>query len=310
MNPFRSVTPWDYQNTLTETMIFLGIVLLGGGWLLWVWRVRGPGKNHFVYASVAIALAALTPVEQLLGPWLPPGQVYRLTRLTHYARYTCGGVAVLLALIGFFRIYFSGYRRAYGGHLAGAIGLVLGALVGIFTYTQQIWKIENPPDMRVVPDHPAYRGGRYFVSEQWRFGFIIPSRDWSEELPSVRPKDAVAELSQRTLRAKTRVYAERGMPSLLTLRDRCLADLRELNPDVVVEKEEKTTFNNLEAMRLEARATQDGTERRFCCTVYVAKETECGYRLVSWAATAAYPQVQADIEFIHKTVQLLTRKQK
>ncbi|MCX6907506.1 MAG: hypothetical protein NTY01_05630 [Verrucomicrobia bacterium] len=282
MNPLRSVTPWDYESTLTQTMIFLGIVLLGGGWLLWVWRSRGSGKNHYVYASVAIGLAALVPVEQLLGPWLLPGQVYRLTR----------------------------HHRTYGGHLAGAIGLVLGALVGIFTYTQQIWKIEKPPDIRVIPDHFAYRGGRYFISEYWRFGFIVPSRDWSEELPSIRPKDTVAELSQRTLHAHTRVYAERGTPSLLVLRDRCLADLRELNPDVVVEKEEKTTLNNLEAMRLEARATQDGTERRFCCTVYVAKETECGYRVISWSAAAVYPQVQADIEFMHKTLQLLVRKQK
>lgn len=310
MNPLRSVTPWDYESTLTQTMIFLGIVLLGGGWLLWVWRSRGSGKNHYVYASVAIGLAALVPVEQLLGPWLLPGQVYRLTRLTHYARYACGGAAVLLALIGLFRIYLPGHHRTYGGHLAGAIGLVLGALVGIFTYTQQIWKIEKPPDIRVIPDHFAYRGGRYFISEYWRFGFIVPSRDWSEELPSIRPKDTVAELSQRTLHAHTRVYAERGTPSLLVLRDRCLADLRELNPDVVVEKEEKTTLNNLEAMRLEARATQDGTERRFCCTVYVAKETECGYRVISWSAAAVYPQVQADIEFMHKTLQLLVRKQK
>jgi hypothetical protein len=309
MNPLRTATPWDYQSAMTQTMIFLGIAILGGGWLLWVWRVRGPGKNHFVYASVAIGLAALVPVEQLLGPWLTANQVYRLTRLTHYARYGCSGVAILLALAGFIRIYFSGPRRTYGGHLAGAIGLVLGGLVGIFTYTQQIWKIETPPDMRVVPDHPAYRGGRYFVNEGWRCGFIVPSREWLEERATVRPKDTLTVLHQHSLRAQTRVYAERGTPSLLTLRDRCLANLREMALDVVVEKEEKTTFNNLEAMRLEARATQDGTERRFCCTVYIAKENECAYRVISWAPAVVYPQVQADIEFMHKTFQLLVRKQ-
>ncbi|MFA6563870.1 MAG: hypothetical protein WCV00_18360 [Verrucomicrobiia bacterium] len=310
MNPFRSTTPWDYESTMVQTLIFMAIVVLGGAWLAWVWRARGQGKNHYVYASVAIALAAFLPMEQLLGPSLSASQVYRLTRVTHYARYACSGVAVLLALIGFIRIYFPRHHRPVGGQVAGAIGLVLGALVGIFTYTQQIWKIENPPDVREIPNHPGARGGRYFISQPWKFGFIVPARDWSEELPAVRPKDTVGVLHQHTLRAQTRVYAEHGTPSLLALRDRCLAYLRSLNPDVVVEKEEKMTINNLEAMRLEARATQDGTERRFFCTVYIGKESECAYRVISWAPAAVYTQVQSDIEFIHKTFQLLVRHQK
>jgi len=310
MNPFRSTTPWDYESAWVQTMIFMAIFVLGGAWLAWIWRSRGSGKNHYIYASVAIGLAALLPLEQLLGPWLSTNQVYRLTRLTHYGRYVCSGAAVLLAMIGFIRIYFPGRRRTVGGHLAGAIGLVLGALVGIFTYTQQLWKIENPPDVREIPDHPAARGGRYFISQEWKFGFIVPAREWLEDLPAVRPKDTVAVLNQHTLRAHTRVYVERGTPSLLALRDRCLADLRALNPDVVVEKEEKMTINNLEAMRLEARATQDGTERRYYCTVYIGKENECAYRVISWAPTAVYSQVQSDIEFIHKTFQLLVRQQK
>ena len=99
----------------------------------------------------------------------------------------------------------------------------------------------------------------------------MPAREWLEEPAAVRSQDAVVVLNQHTLRAHTRVYAERGTPSLLVLRDRCVADLRAINPDVVVEKEEKTTINNLEAMRIEARATQDETERRFCCTVYIGK---------------------------------------
>ncbi|MBI5821570.1 MAG: hypothetical protein HZA88_21585 [Verrucomicrobia bacterium] len=310
MNPFRSTTPGDYESALLETLIYMAIVVLGGGWLIWVWKSRGAGKNHYVYASVAIALAAFLPVEQLLGPWLLAQQVYRLTRVTHYARYVCSGAAVLLALMGFIRIYFPGHHRTVSGHLAGAIGLVLGALVGIFTYTQQLWKIESPPHVREVPDNPAARGGRYFIDQQWKFGFIVPAREWLEDLPAVRPKDTVAVLNQHTLRAQTRVYVERGMPSLLALRDRCLADVRALNPDVVVEKEEKTTINKLEAMRLEARATQDGTERRYCCTVYISKENECAYRVISWAPAAVYPQVQSDIEFIHKTFQTLVRREK
>lgn len=310
MNPLRTATPWDYENTLVETLIYLAFVVLGSGWLVWVWKSRGQGKNHFVYASVAAGLAAFLPVEQLLGPWLSAKEVYELTRLTHYARYGCSGVAVFLALAGFVRIFFPGHRRTYSGHLAGAIGLVLGALVGIFTYTQQLWKIEKPPDVREIPNHPGARGGRYFINQPWKFGFIVPAREWLEERAEVRPKDTIAVLHQHTLRAQTRVYAERGMPSLLALRDRCLAELRALNPDVVVEKEEQTTINKLDAMRVEARATQDGTERRFFCTVYVAKENECAYRVISWAPAATYPQVLPDIEFIHKTVQLLVRQQK
>lgn len=295
---------------MVEMLIYMAFVVLGGAWLAWVWRARVQGKNHFVYASVAMALAAFIPLERLLGPWLAANQAYRLTWLTHYARYVCSGLSVLLALIGFIKIYFPGHRRTYGGHLAGAIGLVLGALVGIFTYTQQLWKIESAPHVREIPDHPGARGGRYFISQPWKFGFIVPARDWLEERASSRPKDTIAVLHQHTLRAQTRVYAERGTPSLLDLRDRCLADLRALNPDVVVEKEEKTTINNLEAMRLEARATQDGTERQFCCTVYIGKESECAYRVISWAPTAVYPQVRSDIEFIHKTFQLLARQPK
>ncbi len=310
MNPFRSATPWDYEDTLWRVAIFLGIVVLGGAWLAWVWGHRGPGKNHYVYASVAMALAAFLPMEELLGSWLSANQVYRLTRLTHYARYACSGASVLLALAGFVRIYFPRRRRTVGGQLAGAIGLVLGALVGIFTYTQQIWKIEKPPEVREIPNHPAARGGRYYINQQWKFGFIVPARDWSEELAAVSPDENVVELTQRTLRAHTRVYAERGTPSLLALRDRCLADLRALNPDVVIEKEENKTINNLEAMRLEARATQDGNELRFCCTVLIGKETECAYRVISWAAAAVYPQVQSDIEFMHNTFQLLVRRQR
>lgn len=292
-----------------ETLIYLAFVVLGGGWLVWIWRSRGQGKNHYVYASVALALVALLPMENLLGPWLAADQVYRMTRMTHYARYGCGGLSVLFALVGFIRIYFPGPHRTYGGHLAGAIGLVLGALVGIFTYTQQLWKIVNPPDVRTIPDHPAARGGRYFVSQPWKFGFIVPAREWLEERAAVRPKDAVGVLHQHTLRAQIRVYAEHGTPSLLELRDRCLTDLRELNPDVVIEKEEKLTINEMEAMRLEARATQDGVERRFFCTVYIGKGTECAYRAVSWAPAAVYPQVQSDIEFMHKSLQMLVRRQ-
>jgi hypothetical protein len=310
MNPLRSTTPWDYESLWVETLIYMAFVVLGGGWLAWAWRSSGQGRNPCVYASVAVALAAFLPVENLLGPWLAVEQVYSMTRLAHDARYVCSGVSVLLALAGFVRIYFPGPRRLYGGHLAGAMGLVLGALVGIFTYTQQLWKIVTPPDVRTIPDHPAARGGRYFINQPWRFGFIVPARDWLEERATVRVKDAVGVLHQHTLRAQTRIYAERGTPSLLQLRDRCLADLRALNADVVVEKEEKMTLNNLDAMRLEARATQDGVERRFCCTVYVGKETECAYRVVSWAPASVYPQVQSDIEFMHKTFQLLTRQSK
>lgn len=310
MNPFHTTTPGDYESALLQTLIYMAFVVLGSGWLVWVWRSQGGGKNHCVYASVAMALLAFLPVEQLLGPWLTAPQVYRLTRMTHYTRYGCSGVAVLLALMGFIRIYFPGRHRTVSGHLAGAIGLVLGTLVGVFTYTQQLWKIESAPYVRETPDSPAAHGGRYYINQQWKFGFIVPAREWLEDLPAVRPADTVAVLNQHSLRAQTRIYVERGMPSLLALRDRCLADVRALNPDVVVEKEEKTTINKLEAMRLEARATQDGTERRYCCTVYISKENECAYRVISWAPAAVYPQVQADIEYIHKTFQPMVPRQK
>lgn len=309
MNPFQTTTPWEYESTMLQVLVYMVFVALGGGWLVWVWRTRAQGKNHWVYASVAVALAGFVPVEQMVGPWLPVNHAYRLTVLMHDARYGCCGAAVLLALMGFIKIYFPGPRRQYSGHLAGAIGLVLGVLVGIFTYTQQLWKIERAPQAPAIPDHPAARGGRYFICEPWRFGFIVPSRDWLDEREASRPKDTVGVLHQHSLRAQTRVYAERGTRSLLELRDHCLADLRALNPNVVVEKEEKTTLNNLDAMRLEARATQDGVERQFFCTVYIAKENECGYRVISWAPAAVYPQVKSDIEFMHKTFQLLAPRQ-
>ncbi len=256
-----------------------------------------------------MALAALLPVEQLLGAWLSASQVYRLTRWTHYARYACSGVSVLLALIGFVRIYFHGRRRIVGGQLAGTIGLVLGALVGIFTYTQQLWRIEGPPVMRDIPNHPYARGGRPYINQTWQFGFIVPSREWSQEPAAVSPDENIVELTHRTLNAHTRVYAERGTPSLLALRDRCLAGLRTLNPGVVIEKEENKTINELEALRLEARAVQDGVERRVCCTVLISKTTGSAFRVVSWAPAAVYPQVKTDIEFMHESFQLLRRQQ-
>ena len=309
MNPFRSATPWEYENTLWWVGIFLAIVVLGGAWLVWIWRFRTPGKNHFVYASVAVALVALLPVEQLLGPWLSTGHVYRLTRWAHYARYACSGVSVLLALIGYVRIYFHSRRRTVGGQLAGAIGLVLGALVGIFTYTQQLWRIESPPVMRDIPSHPYARGGRPYLNQTWQFGFIVPSREWSQESAAVSPDENIVEMTHRTLNAHTRVYAEHGTPSLLELRDRCLAGLRALNPGVVIEKEENKTINELEAMRLEARAVQDGVERRVFCTVLITKTTGSAFRVVSWAPAAVYPQVKADIEFMHESFQMLRRQQ-
>jgi hypothetical protein len=310
MNPFRSVTPWDYEEALWWMGIFLAFVVLGGAWLIWAWRYRVPGKNHLAYASVAVVLVAFVPLEQLLGPWLAANQAYRLTRWTHFGRYVCSGLSVLLALIGLFRVYFHfhGWRRINGGQLAGAIGLVLGALVGIFTYTQQIWRIENPPFVRPIPNHPYARGGRPYMNPTWGFGFIVPTREWSQELAAVSPDENVVELVERTLKAHTRVYAEHGTPSLLVLRDHCLADLRALNPEVVVEKEENKTINELEATRLEARIVQDGVERHVCCTVLVAKSTGSAFRIVSWAPAAVYPQVKADIELIHESFQMLRRQ--
>lgn len=289
--------------------IFLAFVVLGGAWLIWAWRYRVPGKNHFAFASVAVMLAALVPVEQLLGPWLTADQAYRLTRWMHYARYGCSGLSVLLALIGFIRVYFHIRRRIVGGHVAGAIGLVLGALVGIFNYTQQIWRVEKPPSVRPISTHPYAHGGRPFMNQTWGFGFIVPSREWSREPAATSPDENVVELTERTLNAHTRVYAEHGTPSLLALRDRCLADLRAVNPEVVVEKEENKTINDLEAMRLEARAVQDGVERHVVCTVLVAKTLGNAFRVISWAPAAVYPEVKADIELTHNTFQLLRRQQ-
>lgn len=309
MNPFRSASPLDYEDSIWWMGIFLAFVVLGGAWLIWAWRYRVPGKNHCAFASLAVVLLALVPVEQMLGPWLTADQAYRLTRWTHYARYACSGVSVLLALIGFIRVYFHIRRRIVGGQLAGALGLVLGALVGIFTYTQQIWKIESPPTVRPIPNHPYAHGGRPFMSQTWGFGFIVPSREWSQEPAVVSPDANIVELTQRTLNAHTRVYAEHGMPSLLALRDRCLADLRALNPEVVVEKEENKTINELEAMRVEARAMQDGAERHVVFTVLISKANESAFRIISWAPAAAYPQVKADIELTHDTFQMLHKKQ-
>ncbi len=309
MNPFRTATPLDYEDSLWWMGIFLAFVILGGGWLVWAWRYRVPGKNHYAFASVAVVLIALVPVEQMLGPWLTTDHAYRLIRWTHCARYVLSGISVFLALIGFVRVYFHIRRRIVGGQIAGAIGLVMGALIGVFTYTQQIWKIEQAPTIRPIPDHPYARGGRPYLSQTWGVGFFIPSRAWSQESSAVSPDANVVELVERTLNAHTRVYAEPGTPSLLTLRDRCLADLRAVNPEVVVEKEESKTLNELEALRVEARAVQDGAERHVICTVVVVKATERAFRIVSWAPTAVYPRVKADIELTHDTFQVLRKKQ-
>ncbi|MCX7824167.1 MAG: hypothetical protein N2689_01235 [Verrucomicrobiae bacterium] len=308
MNPFRSETPWDYEYGFYWTLGFLVFVVLSAALMIWVRRRQGPARNRYVYWSLTMTLLALVPVEQLLGPWLSPSRAYQLSLLTHRARYVLGGLGVLFALMAFARIYWPRRHRPVGGQLGGALGLVLGGLVCFFNNTQQLWPVERPPEMREPPNVPMARGGYVVTRPNLGFGFVVPSRDWSEEPALVRAAGAVAELTQRTLRARTRVFAESGKTSLLRARDRCVADLHAINPEVVIEREEKLTVNNMEAVRITARGMREKSETRFFCTVYLAGDAT--YRIISWAPAAVYPQVRDDIEYLHGSVQLLTRKQK
>jgi hypothetical protein len=306
MNPFLSETPWEYEYGFYWTLGFLVFVVLSAALLVWVGRRQGAARNRFVYWSLTMTLLALFPVEHLVGPWLSTNRVYKLSLLAYLARYVFGGLGVLFALLAFVRIYWPRRHRPVGGQLGGAIGLVLGGLVCFLNNTQALWPIQRPPEMREAPNVPMARGGYIITRPDWGFGMIVPSRDWSEELALVRAVGTVAELTQRTLRAHTRVFAESGKPSLLTARDRCIAQLRAMNADVVIEREEKLTINNMEAVRITARATQGNSDTRFFCTTYLAGDAV--YRLISWASAAVYPQIKEEIAALHGSVQMLTRK--
>jgi len=308
MNPFRSETPWDYEFRFYWNLGFLAFVVLSAALMIWVRRRQGAARNRYVYWSLTMTLLALVPVEHLFGQWLSAEGPYRLSVWAHRGRYVLGGLGVLFALMAFLRIYWPRHHRPVAGQMGGAIGLVLAGLVFFFNYTEQLWPIERPPEMRAVPNVPMARGGYVITRPSWGFGFIVPSRDWSEEPAIVRAAGAIVELTQRTLRARTRVFAQSGKPSLLAARDRCMSDLQAIHHDAVIEREEKLTINNMEAMRITARGMREGSETRFFCTIYLGGDAT--YRIISWASAAVYPQVRDDIEYLHGSVQLLARRQK
>jgi hypothetical protein len=305
MNPFGMPTPGDYEAAFRWAIGFLLFIVLGGALLGWHWRWRPRPKNHWAYAGLAFALLSFVPVEQLVGSNLDHDSAFRLTVLAHRARYITGGLAVSLSLFGLIRMYWVSKRYAIGGQIAAVIGLVLGGLVGLFTYTQQMWPVQSKPVLRDLPTAPALRGGFVVLRPRLNFGFVAPSRDWSEEPELVRAHDAAVELVQRTLRVRTRVYADGDSPSLLALRDRAVAAMKLINPNVVVEKEEPKDLNNMSGVRILARAQADRGETRFFCTVTSGRDV--GYRMLTWGPASSVDPMTADLEVMHNSIQQLKR---
>ncbi|MBI5395593.1 MAG: hypothetical protein HZA91_09890 [Verrucomicrobia bacterium] len=283
-------------------------IILSGGLLVWNWRRRGPARNNLAYAGLALALIGLTPVEQLIGSRLSDDAAFRLSLWSHYGRYATSVAAVLMTMTGLVQMYLKARRRPIGGQLAGLIGLVLGGLTGLFTYTQQMWKVAERPILRELPSAPALRGGFVVAQPKFNFGFVAPSREWAQERETVRAPDAVVELTQRNLRGHTRVFIEPGVTALMTLRDHCVAGIKQRHPNLVVEKEETKTIHQFQAMRIMARATTDLGEQRFYCTVYSG--TEAGYRMESWGGATAITKLVPDFEVMHDTFQVLQAKPK
>lgn len=300
--------PYVYEAAFQWAIGFMMFIILSGAVLIWNWRKKGPAKNNLAYLGTAVALIGLTPVEQLIGSRLPADAAFTLSRIAHYARYVTSAVAVLLTSVGLIRMYMVARRRPIGGQIAGLIGLVLGGLTGLFNHTQQIWKVEARPELRDLPQAPALRGGFVVTQPRFNFGFVAPSRDWARERETVRAHEAVEELTQRNLRGRTRVFVEPGVVSLMTLRDHCVANMKARHPNLVIEKEEKKTIHQFEALRILARGSGDFGEQKFYCTVYASEDS--GYRLQSWCAERAYAQLEPDFKMMHDTFQKLQARAK
>lgn len=306
MNPYGMPNPYVYEMAFQWAIGFMLFIILSGAILVWNWRRKGPAKNHMAYAGTALALLGLTPVEQLIGSGLSAEAAYTLSRIAHYARYGTSAAAMFLTAAGLIRMYVVARRRPIGGQLAGLIGLVLGGLTGLFNHTQQLWKVEGRPELKDQPRIPALRGGFVVTQPRYNFGFVVPSRDWAQERELVRAQDVIVELTQRTQRGRSRVFVEPGVPSVMALRDRCVASMKARHPNLIIEKEQKKTIHQFEALRILARGTGDLGEQKFLCTVYAGAET--GYRMESWSAARNYAQLEPDFETMHDTFQELQRK--
>jgi|GEM_PF-5592688 len=300
--------PYVYESEFLWAIGFLMFIILSGAVLLWSWRKKGAAKNHLAYLGTLVALIGLTPVEQLIGSSLSDDEAFTLSQWAHHGRYVTSTVAVILTSAGLIRMYAMARRRPIGGQLAGLFGLVLGALTGLFNHTQQIWKVEERPELKELPQAPAMRGGYVVTQPRFNFGFIVPSRDWARERETVRAPEAVEELTQRTLRGRTRVYVEPGAVSLETLRDHCVQSMKSRHPNLVIEKEEKQTLHQFEALRILARGAGDLGEQKFYCTVYSGEEGS--YRMESWCAERAYAQMEPDFKIMHETFQKLQARAK
>lgn len=306
MNPFWLQTPWDYEETYQWALGFVALVIFGGALLAWHWWWRPAPKNHWAYAALALALLTLVPVEQLIGSRLAGADVDRLVLLARYGRYAFSGVALALAVVGLARMYRAARHRPMGGQIAAVLAVVLALIVGVFNYVGRFWPEQERVHLPPRPDTPATRGGYYCYRTQWEFVFVVPSRDWSEELAPVRGGGAVVEQVERVRNVRTRVFVEGGQPSLLDLRDHCVADMKLINPNVIMEKEEPLDISGLKATRILGRAASGDTELRFYSTVY--SSPKWSYRMVTWCTAAAYERALSDIEIIHKSFQLIPKQ--
>ena len=308
MNPYGMANPYAYEEAFAWAIGFMLFIILSEGLLVWNWRKRGPARNNLAYAGLGIALIGLIPVEQLLGSRLGDNGAFRLSQLAQNGRYATSITAMVLTMTGLVRMYLVARRRPIGGQLAGIIGLVLGGLSCLFTYTEMLWKVNRRPVLGELSRAPAMRGGFVVAQQKFNLGFVAPSREWAQERETVRALDAVVELTQRSLRGHTRVYVEPGVTSLVTLRDHCVASMKQLHPNLVLEKEEPKTIHQFQAMRILARGTSDLGEQKFYCTVYAG--ADAGYRIQSWCGTANHAQLLPDFEVMHDTFQALQAKPK
>ncbi len=308
MNPYGVSSPESYAEAFNWAIGFMMVSILSAALLIWFWKRKGAARNHAAYAGAALALFCLTPFEQLIGSRLPDEMVYRFSIWVHRGRMVGGGLAAILSAAGLVRMYVVARRRPVGGQIAGVSGVVLGGLVGLFAYTQQMWRVEARPVLKELPTLPALRGGYVVTHPKWNIGFISPSREWTKEPEAVRNKEAIEELAQRNLRGRARIFTEPGVTAPEILRDHCLANIKQLYPGVVIEKEEKKTIYQFQAIRIVARTSTDLGEQRFFCTVYAGAED--GYRVQSWCGAANYAQLLPDFETMHDSFQMLQQKKR